>query len=406
MRIAVVHNLPSGGAKRHTLEQVLGLERRGHDLVEFAPNSADLGFCSLAPHVSAQRVFAAGPPLKQARRIPFLTPYVNMFRGLQLLRRTEAVNRAMAQAVDSGGFDLAFVKDCHIVMNPYVLSHLHTPSIFQCHHGLRHHSEAHAASDADGGTSLVARLKATYYAPARAAFSAKLDADAQRNIRSASKVLTNSNFSRVLLRAQYGLEVHVIYPGINTSVFQPTGEAKHDYVMCAGALIYSKGYRFLVAAVEQLPASSRPMLMIAANFVDPVEERVVRAMAHRAGVSIEIETVTDDARLRELYAGARAFVYAPIQEPLGMAPLEAMACGTPVVAVAEGGVEETVRHGETGFLVERDPVAFAERLNALLVDAPLSHDMALAGIQYVKHTWTWDRAIDRLESEFRAVASA
>ena len=52
---------------------------------------------------------------------------------------------------------------------------------------------------------------------------------------------------------------------------------------------------------------------------------------------------------------ARATVYAPIMEPFGFVPLESMACGTPVVGVCEGGVRETIRHEETGLLVDRDP---------------------------------------------------
>src|SRR5579872_3031733 len=121
MRIALFHNLPSGGAKRHTFEQVRELTRRGHQVVEFVPSTADVGFFSLAPYVTEQRVFTYDPGRRPQRRIPFLTPYLHTARGLETLRRTRRVNRLIARDIDAGGFDVVLVKDCGIAFKPYVL---------------------------------------------------------------------------------------------------------------------------------------------------------------------------------------------------------------------------------------------------------------------------------------------
>ena len=118
MRIAIYHNLPSGGAKRHTLEQVRELARRGHELVEFAPSIADLTYCSFKPYVREQRVFAFHPHQPLQRRLPLLTPYVHSVQGMATLQRLAQMNRIIAREIDDGGFDLALVKDCHISMNP------------------------------------------------------------------------------------------------------------------------------------------------------------------------------------------------------------------------------------------------------------------------------------------------
>ena len=75
-----------------------------------------------------------------------------------------------------------------------------------------------------------------------------------------------------------------------------------------------------------------------------------------------------DEGLVQLYNRAMLTVYAPIMEPFGFVPLESMACGTPVVGIREAGVRETVRHAETGFLVDRDPEQFAAAVLALLDD--------------------------------------
>jgi glycosyltransferase involved in cell wall biosynthesis len=176
-----------------------------------------------------------------------------------------------------------------------------------------------------------------------------------------------------------------------------------DYVLCVGSIIYSKGYRFLISALACIDAGKRPKLFIAANSRDHEEEKVVRSMALRLGVELHIEEITDDERLVQVYNQAKVFVYAPMQEALGMAPLEAMACSTPVVAVAEGGVRETVLDGVTGLLVKRDVNAFVDRLETLLWNDKKRLHMGQAGVEYVRKNWTWSRAVDRLESEFELV---
>ncbi|HEY9706982.1 MAG TPA: glycosyltransferase, partial [Oculatellaceae cyanobacterium] len=76
------------------------------------------------------------------------------------------------------------------------------------------------------------------------------------------------------------------------------------------------------------------------------------------------------------------------------------ACGTPVVAVAEGGVRETVIDGVTGWLVERDCEAFVEKLEMLLFSDKMRLSMGQAGVEYVSKNWTWGHAVDLLENEF------
>ncbi len=397
MKIAVYHNLPSGGAKRHTFEQVRELARRGHQLVEFAPTTADLDYCSFAPYVRERRVYEFDPIPQARRRIPLVTPYLHLCQGIATLRALEQLNRAIAAEIDSSGFERVLVKDCQISMNPYVLRYFKTPSAFQCHHGLRHRLEAPSLSAGEGPSTPLTRLKRLYYRPAKKLYERKIWTDEARNAKSASVTLTNSRFSRQLMAEYYGVDANVVYPGINTDVFRPLSLERLDYVLCVGALIYGKGYRFLVSALAKIDAERRPVLFVAANSADPDEESVVRAMAADLGVKLHVERIVDDDRLVQVYNQARAFVYAPLQEALGMAPLEALACGTPVVAVAEGGVRETVRDGLTGWLVERDTSSFAKRLSALLGDDNRRRSLGQAGVDDVRKNWTWSRAVDQLE---------
>jgi glycosyltransferase involved in cell wall biosynthesis len=400
MRIALYHNLPSGGAKRHTYEQVRELARRGHEIVEFAPSTADVEFCSFEPFINGRHIFPLSPVAQLQQRIPLVTPYIHAAQGITTLRRTEQVNKQMAAAIDAGGFDFVFAKDCHIIMNPYVLRYLQTPTLFQCHHGLRHRLEYQSDQAHADDVSLRNRLKASYYAPAHQTYRRKFEADEYNNIRHAKRIITNSKFSQQLLQDAYQVQSTVVYPGINTDLFVPLDSQKQDYVLCVGAVIYSKGYRFLISALGEVSKRRRPKLFIAANSRDPVEERVIRKLAAEKEVDLHIERITSDSRLVQVYNEALAFVYAPLQEALGMAPLEAMACGLPVVAVGEGGIKETVRDGQTGWVVARNEKLFAEVLVRLLSNLNERDRKAVTGIEYVRTNWSWQVAIDGLEQQF------
>lgn len=400
MKIALYHNLPSGGAKRHTYEQVRELSRRGHEIFEFAPSTADIDFCSFEPFIRERHVFTLLPVSQIQQRIPLVTPYIHAAQGITTLRRTEQVNKQIAAAIDAGNFDFVFAKDCHIIMNPYVLRYLETPTIFQCHHGLRHRLEYQSDLDHGSEESFSNRLKASYYTPARQTYQQKFEADEYENIQHADRIITNSEFSRELLSDAYQVQSHVVYPGINTELFTPIKAQKENYVLCVGAIIYSKGHRFLISALGEIPRHRRPKLFIAANSRDPVEERLIRELAAEKQVELHIERITNDARLVKVYNEALVFVYAPMQEALGMAPLEAMACGIPVLAVGEGGVKETVRDGQTGWVVPRDETLFADTLMRLLDNRNERNRFAVAGIEYVRTYWTWQAAVDRLERQF------
>jgi glycosyltransferase involved in cell wall biosynthesis len=403
MRIALYHNLPSGGAKRHTYEQVRELARRGHEIVEFAPSTANIDFCSFEPFIHGRHIFPLSPVAQMQRRIPLVTPYIHAAQGINTLRRTDNVNQIIATEIDKGGFSLALVKDCHITMNPSVLRHLHTPTMFQCHHALRHRVERAGASTNSNSRSLTRVLKTFYYVPAQAWYQRVFAENERTNARSAACVITNSVFSKQLLLQVYGVDSEVVYPGIDTKLFSPQPVPHQDYVLSVGALIYSKGHRFLISALGEIPETRRPKLFIAANSRDDKEEAVVRQMAAAAGVQIHVERITNDRRLVQVYNEALVFVYAPIQEALGMAPLEALACGTPVVAVGEGGVGETVQDGVTGWLVERNIKEFADRLEVLLHNESLRNQMGAAGAAHVRQNWTWQKAVDQLEWQLQQV---
>ena len=107
-------------------------------------------------------------------------------------------------------------------------------------------------------------------------------------------------------------------------------------------------------------------------------------------------------RLPALIRSCDLVLAVPWYEPFGIVPLEAMACGVPVVGTAVGGLLDTIVHGVTGLLIPpRSPVALADAVLGLLRDEPLRRAMGVAGRRRVVARYTWESVIDRVVSSYR-----
>ena len=202
------------------------------------------------------------------------------------------------------------------------------------------------------------------------------------------------------------MKSHVCYLGVDVTRFRPLGLPREAFVLSVGAVHYHKGYRFLIQALAKLPEKQRPPLVIAANSVEPAELQVLQALATQLRVTLTVCSVSDEAEMAVLYNRAAAFVYCPIREPWGLAAVEAMACGTPVVAVGEGGVAESLVDGKTGLLTNRDAEAFATTLGRVLSDQGLAERLGMGGVARARAHLTWESTVDRLETHFQEVVKA
>lgn len=245
-----------------------------------------------------------------------------------------------------------------------------------------------------------------YYGPARRYFPRLRLRQAGQNLRAAREILTNSNFAAMELNQAFGIPAEVCYLGVDAACFRPMGLPRERFALSVGAVHPHKGYRFLIESLGRLPERRRPPLIIAANSSEPAELQAIRALAASKGVALTVRSVGNAAEIAALYNRAAVFVYCPIREPWGLAAVEAMACGTPIVAVAEGGVAESCVHGETGLLVERDEVAFADALNRVLTDPALGAQLGASGVVRVHARFTWERTAEEIEKHLSAIARA
>lgn len=398
MRIAVYHNLPSGGAKRSLQEQLKRLGKR-HHLEVFTLSSANSEFADLRPHVARRHVFDFSPlPL-------FGSPFGRLNQVLRLLdlRRLGRLNQTIGRRISSEGYDLAYVNPCQFENAPSLLRCLPaTPSVFYCQEPLRLVYEPMPARpydpDAAPRRKLLNRLD-----PLPGAYRRAARCNDQANVHHAGRVLVNSQFIRAAAQQIYGVEPRVCYLGVDTSQFRPIALPKRDFLFSVGSLTPLKGFDFLIEALAEIPEGRRPELVIASNFQNPAEKIFLHELAVEKKVDLKLLHNVTDEQLVGLYNQACLTVYAPVREPFGFVSLETMACETPLVAVREGGIQETVLHKETGLLVERDPKQFAEAVCSLTADPRLRRQMGKAGRDHVLKRWTWEQSVERLEGQFSEV---
>lgn len=143
-----------------------------------------------------------------------------------------------------------------------------------------------------------------------------------------------SHYIKRRIRKAYGRDASVVYPPVAVDSFA-LQRAKQDFYLTASRMVPYKRMELIVRAFARMP--SRKLVVIG----DGPERKAIAAAA-RGHANIELRGRVEDAELAAAMGAARAFMFAA-EEDFGIAPLEAQACGTPVIAYGRGGVRETVR---------------------------------------------------------------
>jgi glycosyltransferase involved in cell wall biosynthesis len=205
--------------------------------------------------------------------------------------------------------------------------------ICYCHSPMRY---AWDQFDAYFGAARVGRAGSAALRPVLA-WLARWDRDTARRV---DRFVANSRFVAGRIGRYYNRPALVLNPPVDTAFFTPGRDEPGSYFLVVSALV---PYKRLEVAIDAAARTGVPLRIVGSG------PDLARLQA-RAGASVTfLGSIGDDA-LREQYRGARAVVL-PGVEDFGIVPVEAMACGRPVVALDAGGAAETVVPGVTGLLV-------------------------------------------------------
>lgn len=247
----------------------------------------------------------------------------------------------------------------------------------------------------------------------------------------ADGVIAVSEAMREDVHYLYGVprdKIRVIHNGIDLEQYKPTiapsvlARYKIDpnlpYVLFVGRITRQKGIIHLVSAIRHIRPGVQVVLCAGAPDTEEIgqemAQRIEQARRESNNPIIWIPQVVPKEEIIPLYTQAALFVCPSVYEPFGIINLEAMACGTPVVASAVGGIKEVVVPGRTGLLVPftpagksdfepREPEQFARELadaiNRLLNDPVRLREMGIRSRERVEHFFSWT-SIARWTADF------
>lgn len=210
-----------------------------------------------------------------------------------------------------------------------------------CHTPVRY---AYDQFEAYFGPQRLGRIGSALMRPTMTAF-ARWD---RRTSWRPDRYLANSQHVARRIAAHYNRRSAVVHPPVDTAYYTPEGSGPRHRALVVSALV---PYKRVDVAIRACQLAGMPLTIVGQG----PEERALRAMA---GADVEFVGAISDADVRQQYRSA-SMLLMPGEEDFGIVPVEAQACGTPVVALARGGVIETVVDHQTGLLTAEGPEALA-----------------------------------------------
>jgi len=193
------------------------------------------------------------------------------------------------------------------------------------------------------------------------------------------------------------------------------------YLLFVGRITRQKGIIYLVRAIQFMDPGFQIVLCAGApdtpEIAIEMQKAIERAKAKRSDI-IWIEEMVDRNAVIEFYSHAAVFCCPSIYEPFGIINLEAMACGTAVVASAVGGIKEVVVDGETGFLVPLEQMSespfeplnpekfsrdLAGKINQLMKDRQLREKFGKAGRKRVEEKFSWSTIAQKTKALYESL---
>jgi len=251
----------------------------------------------------------------------------------------------------------------------------------------------------------------------------------KRVVNEADFIIAECTQDKADLIKYYGAEQHkvtIIPCGFSSSEFFPvekfearkyTGIDPDEKVLLQlGRMVPRKGVDNVIQALSimvQQGCNCRLLIVggekEAACFDDDPEILRLRRVAMEGGVADRICFTGRKNRpeLKYYYSAADIFITTPWYEPFGITPLEAMACGTPVIGSNVGGIKYSIADGETGFLVPpADPEELARKAAGLLENPALLHKMKRNALARVNSLFTWSTVCEQLQELYSHVIDA
>lgn len=392
----------SGGEQRQVLQLAKCLRDAGHESFVFACRS-DSEVCY--PDLIHQIPVRSLEQQSQVRVVPG-TKAVSMLSSA--VRRYFVEARRMAPLLEGVNILNPHGRPAH---RAAVFAKVRTgaPVVWSCNDVVSWEKPGHRV-----------RMSATVQALA----SAVMRPVERRLVRQVDQIAALDRNSMAILQQTYGRPVQIVRTGLDTDVLAPNPEGRQrirerhkiapgEYLMLWLGIF--EPFRRLEDLVEAMGIirNSHPgirLLVVGRQDTSPVYARHIVNLVSAHGLNGRIEFVSKavpETEVPEYYSACDVFAFPNDHQSWGMAPLEALACGSPVIVSRGSGVHEVLADGETALLVPpREPAAIARALVSLSRNPELARKIACQGRQFALREFSWRRYAAQMIDLFRATLEA
>ena len=380
----------NGGGERTVLNEAVGLQARGHEVVLYCPTMTKNCFPELVEKAEIKEICwwisqeipgraAAGMFLSS-----LLSPgLVRNFRNFDIiLAHSQPSNWLAYQVKRKSGI-------------PYV-SYLHQTNRFLYPRKI----------DQMTGWSSDLNMELLYQLHRLKSLIRRLDSI---SIRHADHVLVNSEWIKKKVKSCYNLGPEVCYPGVDTSLFQYRSNhddiLKEPFILSTNRHYPQKGLHLLIQCLKKLtPEYPSIMCFLTGSYTKYT--RQLKDYVLKLGLEKNV-MFTDNLKeydLLDLYRQAYIYAYTSPEEDFGLGPIEAGACGVPSVVWDHAGPKETVVDGVTGFRVPPYHIeGMVERQRILLDDVALRIKLGDNAQKFVKERFSWEKHFDKIDEVLTSV---
>lgn len=360
MKIAMFYELESGGAKRGANEFGRTLSKKHvvdlYYIDKEKDSKIDIYFTETFFYP-----FIAKKWKGKNWKVKVYKDSIELFHLYQL-------HKSIANEIHRKNYDFVFIHPSKFTQAPFILRFLKLPKFYYCQEPLRMVYESmFAPKNIDPFRDLYERCIR----------SIRKSVD-KKNILSADFVFANSTFTKKNIYNAYAIDAKVLHMGVDSKNFAPVDIRKEFDLLFIGSYDFVDGY--------------------------PLFQDSLKLMKKKAKVKYllrdEGEWITDK-KLAQYYSMVKFVICFGFNEPFGLIPLEAMSCGTPVIALNEGGYKDSVIGGKTGVFVPKDPRLIAKIIDSLLYAENWDKMGKMARNEMVKN-WTWEESIKQMLAYFKS----
>lgn len=354
MKIAIFHELDIGGAKRVVVEFAKKLNKN---------HTVDLYYVDTNKDKDIEYFFNRTFFYKFDAKIWKGKDWkVRLYKDTVELINLFKLHKKIGHDIKNKEYDCIFVHPSKFTQAPFLLSILKNKCIYFCQESLRIVYEPHLSN-----ISNIKFPKNIYEFLIRK-LRKRIDS---MNFKNALIVLANSHYSKKVIEESYGRKAEICYLGVDVEFFKPLKVNKLIDILFIGNNDW--GYDLLIKSLKFFKI--RPKVY--AVFRESMKSNI------------------SDKELVILYNKSKVLVALNRKEPFGLIPLEAMACGLPVIALKEGGYTESIIDEKTGFLTSRNARELYEKINKIIRDEKFRNFLAIKSRKNIFENWTWDKSIER-----------